>query len=108
MSAATYSTLLFEARENVAYITIHRPEALNALNDQMAHDLMDVMLRCDGDPAIRAVVLAGSGSAFCAGGDLKSFAAAGEQVGMHVKDVTTLLQQYPWDRPRRPVLRRPR
>lgn len=85
-----YETLLFDVRDGVAYITINRPDALNALNNQMAHDLLDVMLTCDDEPAIRAVVLTGSGKAFCAGGDLKSFAAA-EHAGGHLKEVTTFL-----------------
>lgn len=86
-----YETLLFEMRDAVAYVTLHRPDALNALNNSMAHDLLDVMLVCDHDPAIRAVVLTGTGKAFCAGGDLRSFAAADERIGMHVKEVTTFL-----------------
>lgn len=92
MSSTTpYATLLFEARGNVGYVTLNRPEAANALNWQMARDLMDVMLRCDDDPAIRAVVLTATGKMFCAGGDLKSFAAEQETMGAHVKEVTTYL-----------------
>lgn len=86
-----YETLLFDIRDSVAHITLNRPDALNALNNQMAHDLLDVMLACDDDPAIRAVVLTGSGKAFCAGGDLKSFAAAHEHTATHLKEVTTYL-----------------
>ena len=88
---SSYDTLLFDVRDGVAYITINRPDALNALNNQMAHDLLGVMLVCDDNPAIRAVVLTGSGKAFCAGGDLKSFAAAQEHTATHLKEVTTFL-----------------
>lgn len=90
-STTSYATLLFEARGNVGYVTLNRPDAANALNWQMARDLMDVMLRCDDDPAIRAVVLTATGKMFCAGGDLKSFAAEREALGGHVKEVTTFL-----------------
>lgn len=86
-----YQTLLFETRGNVGYVTLNRPDAANSLNMQMARDLMDVMLRCDDDPTVRAVVLTGTGRMFCAGGDLKSFAAEREAIGAHVKEVTTYL-----------------
>lgn len=75
-SPTHYDTLLFDLREGVATVTLNRPESYNALTGAMAKDLMDVMLVCDADPAVRAVVLTGAGPAFCAGGDLKSFAAA--------------------------------
>jgi enoyl-CoA hydratase/carnithine racemase len=65
-----YETLLFEVADSVATVTLHRPERLNAWNDTMAAELRDAMTRCDGDEAIRAVVLTGSGRAFCAGADL--------------------------------------
>lgn len=86
-----YTTLTFETRGNVAYVTLNRPDAANALNMPMARDLMDVMLRCDADPAIRAVVLTATGRMFCAGGDLRSFAAENDAIGAHVKEVTTYL-----------------
>ena len=54
---ADYSTLLFDVRNNVAYITLNRPEAANALNAELAHDLMEVSLRCEEDPSVRAVLL---------------------------------------------------
>ncbi len=86
-----YETLRFEMAGGVAEITLNRPEVYNALNLTMARELDDVMRRCDDDPAVRAVLLTGTGKAFCAGGDLKSFAAEREHVGAHVKDVTTAL-----------------
>jgi 2-(1,2-epoxy-1,2-dihydrophenyl)acetyl-CoA isomerase len=86
-----YATLLFEVRDHVAHVTLNRPESANALTHQMARDLMDVMLRCDSDRDVRAVLVTGAGKAFCAGGDLKSFAAQEAQIGAHVKEVTTYL-----------------
>jgi 2-(1,2-epoxy-1,2-dihydrophenyl)acetyl-CoA isomerase len=46
------------------------------------------MLRCDEDPAVRAVLVAGSGKMFCAGGDLKSFAARKDDLPAHLKLLT--------------------
>jgi 2-(1,2-epoxy-1,2-dihydrophenyl)acetyl-CoA isomerase len=84
-----YTTLLFDLRDGVARITLNRPEAANSLNEALARDFMHAMLRCDEDPAVRAVVLTGAGRMFCAGGDLKSFAAQGENLPAHLKEVTT-------------------
>lgn len=86
-----YSTILFEVNNNVARITMNRPEAANALNMDMAKDLMHASLRCSEDAAIRAVILTGAGRLFSGGGDLKSFAAHGENMPYHLKEVTTYL-----------------
>jgi enoyl-CoA hydratase/carnithine racemase len=67
-----YETLHLEAAEAVATITLDRPSAMNAWNDQMAAELTDALGRCDEDDGIRAVVLTGAGRAFCAGADLSS------------------------------------
>lgn len=86
-----YSTLLFDVRDGIAHVTLNRPDAANALNVDMARDLMHAALQCDEDRSIRAVVITGAGRTFCAGGDLKSFAAQGEQLPYHLKEVTTYL-----------------
>lgn len=74
MSMQEYSTLIYEVRDNVGRITLNRPDAANAINAEMAHDLMEVTLRCEEDPTVRAVLISSNGKIFCAGGDLKSFA----------------------------------
>jgi 2-(1,2-epoxy-1,2-dihydrophenyl)acetyl-CoA isomerase len=86
-----YTHVLLEIRETIAYLTLNRPEALNALNLEMAQELMGAAMECDGHPAVRAVVLAGAGNTFCAGGDLKSFAAQGERLPRYLKELTTAL-----------------
>jgi 2-(1,2-epoxy-1,2-dihydrophenyl)acetyl-CoA isomerase len=86
-----YSTLLFDVRDNIARITLNRPDAANALNMDMSKDLMHVALHCSEDPTVRAVIITGTGRMFCAGGDLKSFAAQGENLAYHLKEVTTYL-----------------
>ena len=62
----------------VALITLARPTAGNALDMAMARALAEIIARCDGDAAIRCVMMTGAGRFFCAGGDVASFAAAGE------------------------------
>lgn len=86
-----YTTLRFELTDGVAKITLNRPDAYNAMNLAMVRELYDAIRRCDDDLAVRAVLLTGAGKAFCAGGDLRSFAAEDEEIGAHLKDVTTAL-----------------
>jgi 1,4-dihydroxy-2-naphthoyl-CoA synthase len=57
-----YSAILFDVQDGVAQITLNRPEVLNSINLDIARDLMYAILRCDEDPAIRAVVINGAGS----------------------------------------------
>jgi enoyl-CoA hydratase len=71
---ADYSTLLIETRGRVAIITLHRPEALNALNHQLTSELTAALKRFDADDAIGAIVLTGHGKAFAAGADIKEMA----------------------------------
>src|SRR5579862_2840954 len=65
-----YETLLVDRQDGVATITLNRPRVLNALSRQMILDLMDVLDRLAEDAAVRAVILTGTGRAFCAGLDL--------------------------------------
>ena len=60
----------------VAYLTMNAPERLNALSDEMLAALQDTLNALKSDKTIRAVVLAGTGKAFCAGHDLKQMTAA--------------------------------
>ena len=65
-----YETLLFEADDGVATLTLNRPEALNPFSVQMQRELAAVIARIADEDAIRAVILTGAGRAFSAGGDI--------------------------------------
>src|SRR5882672_2130717 len=67
--------VLFEIRNQIAHLTLNRPEKLNAFNRSMAIELQDHLLACDEDDSVRAVLLTGSGRAFCSGQDLSEFPA---------------------------------
>jgi 2-(1,2-epoxy-1,2-dihydrophenyl)acetyl-CoA isomerase len=67
--------------DGVATLTMNRPEARNALTGEMQAALAEAMPRLAADPKVRAVVLTGAGAAFCAGGDVKGFAAQAESRG---------------------------
>lgn len=69
-----WKTIRFEESDGLALVRLRRPDALNALNREMAQDLYEACARCD-EPDIRAVVLTGEGRAFSGGGDLKEIGA---------------------------------
>jgi 2-(1,2-epoxy-1,2-dihydrophenyl)acetyl-CoA isomerase len=66
------ATVAITRRGAAATIELRRPEALNAWNAQVSHDLMAAVDEVAGDPEVRAVALTGAGRAFCSGADLKS------------------------------------
>lgn len=71
--------LLFEISDEVAWITLNRPERMNAMSNDMMRGLAEALERCSSDDGVRAVVLTGAGDrAFCAGGDVKGMAARGD------------------------------
>ena len=86
-----YQNLRYELADGVATITLNRPDAANAIDLALARELMQVAIRCDEDPSVRAVLLTGAGKMFCAGGDLKSFAAQGDRLPSLLKEITTNL-----------------
>ncbi len=63
------SSILFEIKGSIAYITLNRPDKFNAFNREMALLLQEKLDACK-DPGIRAVLITGAGKAFCAGQDL--------------------------------------
>jgi 2-(1,2-epoxy-1,2-dihydrophenyl)acetyl-CoA isomerase len=87
----SYDSLIFEVRDQVAHVTLNRPDALNTLDVGMATELADAALRCGQDRAIGAVLLSGAGKAFCAGGDLRTFLDQGDEISRYIKELTTHL-----------------
>ncbi|WP_373376443.1 crotonase/enoyl-CoA hydratase family protein [Cupriavidus nantongensis] len=72
MTPATpsFETLRYAVEDGVATITLHRPDQLNAFTAQMMHELIAAFDATDADDNVRAVIVTGSGRAFCAGADL--------------------------------------
>ena len=62
--------LLVEQRDRVAFVTLNRPQIRNAFDEALIADLARALGEVDADASVRAVVLGGAGSAFCAGADL--------------------------------------
>jgi len=62
--------LLFDVRDNVAVLTMNRPERLNALSGPLVDGAIAALERCAEDAAVGCIVLTGAGRGFCAGGDV--------------------------------------
>ena len=67
-----YETLLTHLEDGVLTVTLNRPDRLNALNAQMATDLIALADEIDADDAVRVAVFTGAERGFCAGADLSS------------------------------------
>jgi enoyl-CoA hydratase len=70
----TYATLTYEVRDAKAYLTLNRPDRLNAIDDVMPGEIRAAVEQANADDDVRVIVVAGAGRAFCAGYDLKQFA----------------------------------
>lgn len=75
------SAVLTEIRGRVLLITLNRPEAMNAINTDLAQGLLSAIEELDSNDGLTAAVLTGSGRGFCSGMDLKAFAAGGPPQG---------------------------
>lgn len=64
------STVVYESRDGICYLTLNRPKAFNALSHQMVRDLVSALKRAESDTDVGVVILKGAGKAWCAGGDL--------------------------------------
>jgi enoyl-CoA hydratase/carnithine racemase len=62
--------ILLETRDGVAWLTLNRPEKLNALIGNVREEILAALAQIAADPAIRVLVITGAGKGFCAGGDV--------------------------------------
>ncbi len=86
-----FENIEFDVRNGLAHLTLNRPDAANAINLELVRELLKAATICAEDSGIRAVLLTGSGQRFCAGGDLKSFAAAGDGVAALIREIADTL-----------------
>ncbi|MEE9314524.1 MAG: enoyl-CoA hydratase/isomerase family protein [Rhizobiaceae bacterium] len=86
-----YKTLDFTVAENIATITLNRPDDANALDAKMADELLEVAIECSTREDVRAVILTGKGRMFCPGGDLKEFKAVGNKKEAHLIKMATIM-----------------
>src|SRR5260221_6037706 len=69
-----YEFLKVDVADRVATITINRPDRLNAVHNELHHELEQIWLDVRSDHDVNAIILTGAGRAFCAGGDVKGMA----------------------------------
>jgi enoyl-CoA hydratase len=67
------SVVLYEKRERIAWVTLNRPSAMNALDDALNDALWEVWADFATDPELDVAIVTGAGKAFCTGADLKTF-----------------------------------
>jgi 2-(1,2-epoxy-1,2-dihydrophenyl)acetyl-CoA isomerase len=79
--AAEHRDLIAERRHGVLFLTLNRPDKLNALSDQMIAGLLEELGRAAYDKEVGAVVLTGAGRGFCAGGDIGRMRERNEAAG---------------------------
>jgi 2-(1,2-epoxy-1,2-dihydrophenyl)acetyl-CoA isomerase len=65
-----YKHILFSIKENIARISLNRPDVLNSFNREMASELQNALDKCADESSVRAIYFTGEGRAFCAGQDL--------------------------------------
>jgi enoyl-CoA hydratase len=92
--------VLVERRDGVQVITINRPYAKNALDGAASRAIAQAVDELDEDDALRVGVITGAGGGFCAGMDLKAFAAGGESPGIPGRGFGGITAQ----RPKKPLV----
>ena len=73
----TFEVIIYEKKDDIGYVTLNRPQALNVYNIQMRDELYQVLAAIKDDPEVRVAIFRGAGErAFCAGADLSEFLTA--------------------------------
>ncbi|HEY9034521.1 MAG TPA: enoyl-CoA hydratase-related protein [Pseudomonadales bacterium] len=80
-----YQTIELVIDQSLARLTLNRPDAANGITPQMAEELMQAIGECALNPRLRALLITGNGKLFCAGGDVKSFAAFGDNAPLQIR-----------------------
>jgi 2-(1,2-epoxy-1,2-dihydrophenyl)acetyl-CoA isomerase len=83
----TESPVLLEVEAGIARLTLNRPDAANSIDLAMASALRESTEVLAGSAGLRAVLLRGAGDRFCGGGDVRSFADAGEQLDERLREI---------------------
>ena len=97
MTTDAQPTVRYETRDRKAYLTLDRPDRLNAIDSRMPGELAAAVQRANVDPGVHVIVLQGAGRAFCSGYDLKLSAEDGrgaqpDAVWDPIRDYATMKQ----------------
>lgn len=96
--------VLYEVRDNIAWITLNRPEVMNAISEEIRTEIPMVLARAETDDSVRVIVFSGAGErAFCAGADVKGFNAV-ESLVKHRQSRAHTHWILAFDRVRKPMI----
>ncbi|HLX38023.1 MAG TPA: enoyl-CoA hydratase/isomerase family protein, partial [Candidatus Binataceae bacterium] len=99
--------LLVELRDRVLYLTLNRPDKLNAMSTEMMNGVLTELQKATHDTKVGAIVVTGAGRGFCSGGDITAMRARNESTGpaptledrvanlRHGEEVSRLLHEMP-------------
>jgi len=71
----SWDNVILNVADNIAFITLNRPERMNAFGGKMRQEIVEVLEGVAVDKDVRVVVITGAGKAFCTGGDVGEFGA---------------------------------
>ena len=91
MPESPNAPVLWDVSDGIARLTLNRPDAANAIDLELARALAEAVGEVTSDPSVRAVLITGNGSRFCAGGDVRAFADSGEDLGECLEAIVTPL-----------------
>lgn len=77
-----FETIIYEEKKNVAWITLNRPEVLNAINSKMRDELVQALAAARDNDTIYVIVITGSGEAFCGGGDILGYSKISSSINL--------------------------
>jgi enoyl-CoA hydratase/carnithine racemase len=96
----TYDTILYEASDRIATITLHRPETLNAINQRMIEEINEAYRRAEDDPEVWITIITGTGRAFCTGADVSKMPGTSDDTDPSALRSRPYLANFPaWDVP---------
>ena len=91
-----YNNIKYELNDGIAYVTINRPDAMNALNDDVLNEMFDAFTAADSDESVKVIILTGEGKAFIAGADIaamsKMTALEGKKISANGHRVANLIE----------------
>ena len=91
--STTFETLSYEERDGLGRLTLQRANRGNAINLQMARELLAVARVCAAGASLRVLVLSGAGGHFCLGGDLRESATTPQTAAEYSREITRVLHQ---------------
>lgn len=94
MPASTFETITVEVSEEVALLTLNRPDRANTISPTLTREVREAFAKIESDAAVRAVIVTGAGRHFCGGADLRELGGGGPAGGLDL-DFFNLFEDLP-------------